>query len=224
MKKNIYTIIGIVALVLAAFVGAMLLYNRSQRASEDTNVSEGIARADGAKLVKSDSWTLGPTMARVTVVEFLDPECESCQAMYPIVKTLLSEFDGKVRLVVRYMPFHGNSVYAASALEAAGVQGKFWEALSALFEKQAEWASHHDPKPALIPKILGTTGLDMKRFERDLKDPKFASKIDQDKQDGMALRVTGTPTFFVNGRMLLELGYEPLKALIAEELNSSAPR
>jgi protein-disulfide isomerase len=216
MKKDIYVLMGVGALILSAFLGAFLLYNRSQRASD--SLAEDFPRADNARLLSSDSPTLGPSMARVTVVEFLDPECESCAAMYPIVKRLLKEYEGRIRLVVRYMPFHGNSTYAASALEAAREQGKYWEALSVLFEKQSEWASHHDPKPELIPKLLQSVGLDMASFKRDAKKAEYVSKIERDKQDGMAVGVTGTPTFFVNGRMLLELGYEPLKSLIDEEL------
>jgi protein-disulfide isomerase len=74
-------------------------------------------------LVRPDSPTLGSSDAPVTLVEFLDPECESCAAFAPIVKKILQDYDGKVRLVVRYMPLHHNSLRAAALTEAAGEQG-----------------------------------------------------------------------------------------------------
>ncbi len=212
-KRNIFILIATIFVVWAVF-GLVTHFYESKKAAEESPSVE----ADKSRLIRDDSWSQGPSVAKVTVVEFLDPECESCAAMYPIVKDVLAGFGGKVRLVTRYMPFHGNSVYAATALEAAGRQNKYWEALALLFEKQAEWASHHAPRPDLIPNYMKSLGIDMKQFEVDLKDPKFKEKIDRDKADGMALGVRATPTFFINGQVLSELGYDAFKNRIDEEL------
>ena len=139
--------------------------------------------------------------------------------MHPLVKRIMNEHQGGVRLVIRYMPLHRNSVYAASALEAAGEQGRYWDMLDILFQHQPEWGDHRAPKPELIPELAARIGLDMKRFERSISNPAHKAKIERDLNDGKNVGVTGTPTFFVNGRRLERLGYDPLKALIKEELS-----
>src|SRR5690606_19588184 len=93
-------------------------------------------------LVRPYSITQRPPSAPVTVVEFFDPECESCREMYPIVKQVQAEFGDRMRLVIRYMPLHQNSAYAASLLEAARDQNRYWEFLEIVLARQPEWASH----------------------------------------------------------------------------------
>lgn len=220
MKKEFYVVIGIVALVLAGALVAFGVYRRAQAPSVVATApgAEGSGRVDQALLLGEGSPTLGPTMARVQIVEFLDPECESCRAMHPYLKSILKDYEGRVRYTLRYMPFHKNSAYAASLLEAAREQGKFWEALDLMFETQSEWGSHHAPKPELLPQILKGLNLDVAKLELAAKNPDFATRVQKDKEDGMKAGVTGTPTFFVNGRMLSDLGDRPLRALIDEEL------
>jgi len=173
-----------------------------------------VQAAAASALVRSHSPVKGSASAPVTIVEFLDPECEACRAMHPIVKALLEEYADRVRLVVRYMPLHANSVFAASVLEEARDYGKYDEALDALFENQPAWGDHHAPKPELIPTYLAPLGLDASKLGADYVIAKHRWKIDLDKADGTQLGVRGTPTFFVNGVMLPELGYRQLKQAI----------
>ncbi|MBP7843515.1 MAG: thioredoxin domain-containing protein [Proteobacteria bacterium] len=220
MKKDFYLIVGVVALVASLFFGAQLIYKKTTTSVENGAQPQLPLRADLSLLVKDWSPNLGPSMSRIIVVEFLDPECESCSAMHPIVKAVLKDYEGRIRYVLRYMPFHKNSELAAKWLEAAREQGKFWEALNILFEKQAEWAAHHSPRPELIPSILKDIGINVKQAIVALENPEFEKRIRQDKEDGTRAGVTGTPTFFVNGRVLQNLGDAPLRALIEEELNA----
>lgn len=217
MKKQIYVLVAIaVVLIAATWIGT-----RAYRASEEEKKAEVAAARPAPEpsvYERPHSHSLGPADAKVTIVEFLDPECETCRQMYPIVKQLLGEYRGQVRLVVRYMPFHPNSMFAASSLEAAAKQNRYWEMLEALFIKQPLWGSHHDPKPELIPEIAKEVGLDMEAFNQALADPKTKENVLQDKTDGEKLGVTGTPTFFVNGKQLERLGYDPLKAMVAQAL------
>jgi protein-disulfide isomerase len=217
MNKTAYILVGIAAVLLGAFLAASHFYPRADKAALPKPTASG-ASPNAALLTPADSASLGSMMARVTVVEFLDPECEGCRAMHPIVKRIMREFDGRVRLLIRYMPLHRNSVYAASALEAAGEQGRYWDMLDVLFQHQPEWASHEAPKPELIPQLAARIGLDMKAFEKSIINPAHKLKIQRDQEAGKAFGVTGTPSFFVNGRLLEQLGYEPLKALIEREL------
>ncbi len=215
MKKDLSLLIGIAALLVTVFIAAFFLYDGGSQKSDNPTPP----RIDESRLVPEDAPTLGPSLARVTLVEFLDPECESCAAMHPIVKRVMSESQGRVRLVIRYMPLHGNSTYAATALEAAALQGQYWQALDALFTHQAEWGSHANPQPQKIPEYLEAIGLDRARLEADMKNPKFLEKIKRDEQEGLSLGVRGTPTFFVNGRLLGRLGYEALRDAVQAELD-----
>lgn len=214
MKKNLYITVAIAGLAIAAFVLATTLY----RNSEVSGSHDAPSRLDSSLLVKDWSPSLGPTMARVVLVEFLDPECESCRAMHPILKGVLKRYEGRIRYVVRYMPFHQNSELAARWLEAAREQGKYWEALDVMFERQPEWADHHAPRPDLIPGILNAIGVDIEVAQAAKDNPDFGTRIAQDKKDGSTAGVTGTPTFFVNGKILAQLGESSLIALIESEL------
>lgn len=208
-------------LILAGVLGYMTRDTKPQGPQSIGDSGFSVAPKDPSLLEAFHSPTLGPSDAPVTIVEFLDPECEACRAMHPIVKTLMDEFNGKVRLVIRYMPFHGNSVFAANVLESAREQNKYWEALHLLFEEQPAWASHHDPKPELVFSILRPLGLDTEKLQADAKAGKFNQIIDKDRTDGEKLGVNRTPTFFVNGEELLQMGYEPLKDLIAKKINAT---
>ena len=218
MNRNIYIIAGIAAVLIALFLAATQFYRGEVQPSAAKPASTPPAGADTSMLVRSDSPTLGPLLARVTLVEFFDPECESCRAMHPITKRIFREYQGRVRLVLRYMPFHLNSAYAATVLEAAGEQGRYWEMLEILFEHQPEWGDLQTPQPPVILQLAARLGLDMKALESSLSNPAHATKIQRDEQDGNKLGVNGTPTFFVNGSRLQQLGYEPLKAAIDKAL------
>ncbi len=171
-------------------------------------------------LIKSHSPILGSFSAKVTIVEFLDPECEACSAMFPHTKAVLKEFGEKVRLVIRYMPFHPNSLLAANILEGARAQNKYWEAMALLFENQPEWAGHQAPRPDLIPEILKPLKLDMKKIMQEANDGRFTEQIKIDQADGKRAGVSRTPTFFINGQRLEQMGYEPLRDAVASQLES----
>ncbi len=112
------------------------------------------------------------------------------------------------------MPYHPNSMFAAAALEEARELGKFEQALDLLFENQPEWGDHHAPRPELIPNYLASIGIPIERLERDILIRKHSTNILLDQANGKKVGVTGTPTFFVNERMLQELGDKPLRDAI----------
>ena len=220
MRKEI-KILGAFAVVviIAALIGAYYYRSsiQSERKPTDTKAP--------SSLVREDSPTIGAADAPVTLVEFLDPECETCAAFAPVIKKILNEYDGKVRLVVRYMPLHSNSLSAATFMEAAGEQGKYWQAQEILFQTQHEWGTIHGQKagaPAdintLFKKYAMELGLDMNKMDSAFAENRYAAKIARDKRDGQSLGVTRTPTLFVNGRQLVRLKEEDLKSLINEEL------
>ncbi|MBM7843882.1 DsbA family protein [Herpetosiphon giganteus] len=169
---------------------------------------------DISRLIYADSPVLGKNDAPVTVVEFLDPECESCRAFFPIVKDVLAQNGDNVRLVVRYFPLHNNSVLAIAATEAAGNQGKYWEMQELLFTKQSEWGEKRTPQTALMLQYAQELGLDGDKFAKDLSDPVVMQKIERDNADAQALNVRGTPSFFVNGKPVATLSQSALQSAI----------
>ena len=217
MNKDLYRLAGIAVVLVAAVAVAAGLYRSSQERERAEQVAQQ-AEADDFVFVRPHSPSLGNASAKVTVVEFLDPECESCRAIHPIVKELLALYPDHVRLVVRYMPLHANSIAAIGALEAARVQGRYWEMLETLFVHQPVWGSHQAPRPELIPHYAKQIGVDMDAYQQFLDDGSYRERVEIDRADALTLSVRGTPTFFVNQRPLARLGYAPLKALIDEEL------
>ncbi len=214
-NKSIIILSSIVTLVGIFFAG--IKYYQSIQNEE----LEALSKKEFLKFVPDYAPKLGPERPKVYLVEFLDPECESCREFYPYVKMLLKENEGKIQLVVRYAPFHGNSRFVIRILEASRKQGKYWEVLENLFQYQPLWGSHHDPKPDLVWKYLPETGVDIEKIKKDMLDPAIDEMIASEVSDAENLGVRGTPTFFVNGKMLQVFGYEPLRELIQKELLSS---
>jgi protein-disulfide isomerase len=218
MNRDVLRLVGIGMALLAGLGVAIGLYRSGEKQERQEQARKVFENQD--LLIRAHSHSQGPADAEVTVVEFLDPECESCRLMYPYVKRIQAEYGDRLRLVIRYMPYHRNSVYAAGALEAAGAQGRYWDFLELLFINQPAWGDHQNPRPDLIPELARQMGLDMQAFQQHLDAGAFRQLVEIDRKDGETVGVKGTPTFFVNGRMLETLGYEPLKALIDEELGS----
>lgn len=213
MKNKLALISIAVILFIGAFIAGKKVYQSKQGERLDV-----MAKADKAKFVPEHAPTIGPKDPEIYLVEFFDPECESCRDFYPFVKMILEENPGKIQLVMRYAPFHGNSRFAIKIIEAARKQGKYWEALEVLYRYQPQWGSHHEPKPELIWKYLPEAGVDIERIKVDMNDPAIEAMIEKDLQDGQVLGVRGTPTFFVNGKVLENFGLEPLRDLIQQNL------
>ncbi len=213
--KNKYFFIGVTAILVGCFFLGAKFYKDSQQKKLNF-----LADEKSELFVREHSPRLGNPEAEVVLVEFLDPECESCRAFYPYVKNLMKEFEGKIQLVLRYAPFHGNSKEVIKALEASKKQGKYWQALDVLFATQPKWGSHHNPQVELIYEYLGNIGINVEELKKEMKDPQYEKVIDQDFSDLKALGVKGTPTFFVNGKKLQEFSYDALRALILSEIES----
>jgi protein-disulfide isomerase len=229
MKKEVKILSAFaIVVIIAAVIGANYYRRSVQNERITTGGNTNKTTAMGESLVRPDSPTLGAADAPVTIVEFLDPECESCAAFHPVVKRLLKDYDGKIRFVVRYMPLHPNSLAAATFTEAAGEQGKYWQAQELLFRKQSEWGTKHGPQassapPADINALFKTyameLGLDTSKMDGAFAENRYQSKIQRDLKDGQSLGVRQTPTFFVNGRRLARFSEADLRALVNEELN-----
>jgi protein-disulfide isomerase len=224
--KNKWFVFGTLGIAVAVFAVFFLQKNEKTTPPvvEVTQPKEqfgGSTTDMSAFFVRPHSPRFGNAMARVTVVEWLDPECEACRAMHPAFKRIIAEYGDRVFFVVRYMPYHQGSMYAASALEEARELGKFDEALTILFEKQPEWGNHQQPRPELIPNYLVNLGIPLEKLDREKVIAKHGDKIRQDQEDGEKVGVQGTPSFFVNESPLRELGEAQLRAAIEQQLANS---
>lgn len=218
MKQKTIFIVSAVVLLLVFIVGTLLYTARKE--------DQAAQRADAnrAALVRMHSPSLGKADAPVVIVEFLDPACETCRAFYPLVKQMLAANPDRIRLVLRYAPFHDGSDKVVAVLEAARRQGKLWPALEALLAAQAHWAPHHTPQVALVWQHLEGLGLNLERVRADVNAPEIGRLIAQDLEDARTLNVTKTPEFFVNGRPLPSFGYEQLRKLVDDALEETQRR
>jgi protein-disulfide isomerase len=198
-------------LALCLFAAAGFFYKRG-------NAAPPVLAVSGETLVRSHSPVIGPETAPVTIVEFFDPACEACRAMYPYVKQILAEYPTQTRLVVRYTPLHAGSDVAVRILEAARAQGKFETILEVLLARQPEWASHHAPNLEAAWELAALAGLDIERARREAFTPAVDAVLAQDLADARTHAVRKTPTFFVNGKPLPSFGPQQLYDLVSEEV------
>ncbi len=214
-----YALFGVSCLLLVlGFLFAMFYYE-----GEQAEKYSFMARENASLFVREHSQTLGSDDAKVYLVEFMDPACETCAAFSPFVKQIMAAYPGKIKLVLRYAPFHDGADYFVKILEAARKQGKYWETLDVLYKSQPYWASHHNPQPQRAWQFIPKAGVDLSRIQKDMNDPAIAKIIEQDLADAKALNVQKTPGFFVNGKPLQTFGYQQLQDLILSEIRANYP-
>ena len=162
----------------------------------------------------------GSDKAPVTIVEFTDFDCPFCKRVRPTVADLLAKYGDKVRYVHHDFPIeklHPGATRAHLAARCADDQGKFWPYHDKIF------AGSESADPARLKTYAKELGLDLVAFEQCLATSKHQAIVQSDIETGQRLGITGTPTFFINGRMLL--GAQPLQAfaeVIDQELSGKA--
>lgn len=197
MKENVFSwlIIGI----LVIQVGLLLLLIQKARALEQILGPKPPVMLD--RVPDERGHEIGPQGALVTIVEFADYQCPYSIAAAEPVKELLSKYPDSVRLIYRHFPleWHSDAFQAVEAAECAGEQGRFWEMHEMLSANQK--ALGFDFLQDYAKKI----GLDQNQFMDCLESERTAALVKQDMGDGMKYGVNGTPTFFVNQRMVVGL-------------------
>jgi len=215
VKKNHLVVLSGIFLVIVFVLGSFLVKDRKQESLSS------LARKNAEALIREHSPVLGDPSAKVTITEFMDPACETCRAFDPFIKQMLSAYQGKLKLVVRYAPLHAGADYMCAVLEASKKQGKYWETRQLMYDTQPQWTEHHTARPELLWKHLPRIGLNVDRLKKDANDPAIARIIQQDMADARTLQVTKTPGFFVNGKPLVVFGYDQLQALVEGELRAN---
>lgn len=212
MKNKNIVIVSIVVLA-AIFIGAASFYK-----SNETSALQNMSQSE-APFVRPHSMILGENKKNITVVEFLDPECEACGYFHGAVKAMYKDYYEDIRLVVRYLDNHKNSKYAVKILESARKQNKYSEVLDVVFSTQGIWAQHNNERPELLWQHLPRVdGLDMKKLREDFDTINVDDMLAKDREDARTLKVRGTPSFFVNGKKLEKLSGQGLMDLVEGEI------
>jgi protein-disulfide isomerase len=210
-QKNIF--IAAAALLILVFAGGAFLYQK-----QHAEAAAQLAQQNMAALVRADAPSFGNPDAPVHIVEFFDPACGTCREFYPMVKALMAQHPGQIRLSLRYAPFHPGSDTVVKVLEASRQQGRFEATLEALFARQDVWVQNHTANAQLTGPLLAPLGMDLAQLQNDANAPEVATIIARDLADAKTLNVTMTPEYFVNGKPLPRFGFAELEQLVNDEL------
>lgn len=207
IKRIIFWIVFL--LVLAAIIWGLSVAMNKQPTTPTLGEPSQVTSADHVR---------GPDNALVTIIEYSDFQCPACAAYYPLVEKLVEEASTTVRFVYRHFPLypvpHKNAYIASQASEAASLQGKFWDMYRLLFTNQTAW-ENSDKASAMFEEYAARIGLDMEKYKSDFDSSEVKARVQRDRAEGEALGVSGTPTFFVNGKAIVNpQGYEAFKAII----------
>jgi len=162
-----------------------------------------------------DSPIRGSKDAKITIVEWVDFQCPFCVRVNPTLEQIAKEYGDKVRVAFKHLPLsmHNKARAAHQASEAAHRQGKFWEMHDRIF------ASPKDLSPETYLRYAREIGLDIDKYNSDLSSSSVRKTVDADLAMARKLGVSGTPSFFVNGRFLSGAQpYGSFARLIDEEL------
>lgn len=211
-------------LIAGVMISGTVLYTQMSK-------NGGLGLTDTTKPAKvldvsvDDDPTLGNSKAKVTIVEFSDFQCPFCRRFwketFPVLKNDYID-SGKVKFVYRDFPlqFHPGAEPAAQASECADDQGKFWEMHDKIFEEQEKQGSGTIQFGVTdLKKWARELGLNTAVFNQCLDSGKYKAEVAKDLADGQSYGVSGTPSFFINGKMLVgALPYENFKAEIEAAL------
>jgi len=166
-------------------------------------------------------WSKGNQNAKVRLEVFNDYQCPSCTIFNEKLKIFESKFSNDLQITFRHFPLtmiHKNAMSAAQAVEAAGMQGKFWEMSDLILEEQQKWATKESAEKMFV-KYARKLGLDIEKFKSDLESETVKNRIDADVKRAKSLSLSGTPTVLLNDR---KLGFAELDELekLANEILS----
>lgn len=197
------TLVGVIVMLTISMVNVWNVRRLGERvAALETLIGRGRDTGPDPDRVYTISTTgahsKGSESARVTIVEFSDFQCPFCARAVPTLRQIHERYGADVRIVWKHLPLpiHKDAVPSALAAEAAGKQGRFWEFHDKLFASQDRLASDD------LRLYARELQLDMTRFEADLGNTENQKKIEADVAEAVALGITGTPGFFVNGRFI----------------------
>jgi protein-disulfide isomerase len=222
--------IAVVAVLILLF-GGLVVSSFLQKSGDVIDYSQ----YDANKIVHGGEYTgdidehvRGKADSEVVFIEYADLQCPGCAAVMPRISVLTKAYGDRVAFVFRNFPIsgHQNARAASSAVESAGFQGYFWQMLETLYSNQSSWnvlsGSTRTDKFAELFQEIAPEG-DVEKFRKDLTDKSIEKKINFDYNLGIKnSKVTGTPSFFINGEAVDVASAETqdeLREKIEEKIN-----
>ena len=149
----------------------------------------------------------GPVSATIQVIEYSDFQCPACREAQPELSDLLTLHKEKIRLIYRHFPIDGHrwSALAHQAAECAAEQNQFWSYHDRLYREQPYWSIATEVPLETFVRYAKEARLDLDRFSRCLSDPAVNRKIQAERSAGVGLGVRSTPSFFVNGNLVVSI-------------------
>lgn len=219
LKWIIFTVI-----VVGVFGGIIWLGKSDDTATFTGDPSKIIAAAPIADHV------LGTESQKLVLIEYGDFQCPACYKMYPAVHDLTTKYPDKLTFIFRNKPLtqiHPNALAAATAAEAAGLQGKYFDMYDLLYQTQPSWQSASvSDRTTMFQNYAQQLGLDVEKFKADLASKDISDKINRDRATGNSFGVEGTPTFILNGKKVdgaIATNPEAFTAFIEGEIAKTYP-
>ena len=191
----------ILLILIGGFIGLAIFSNNSK-----LNVNN--IDANTIQIASDDNGNIGDHIygnadAKVTLIEYGDFQCSGCGYQHPRTKAIIEKYAKQIRFVFRNYPLasgHPNAKAAAAAVEAAGLQGKYWEMQNKIYESQSDWGSL-DGTERTDTFAAFAKGLDINtsQFKSDMASAEVSSKIAFDYALGVKVKVSETPSFYLNG-------------------------
>jgi len=200
VSKNAWIIFSTVCLVV---LGGLIFLSNKDKVNVD-NVTTGVVQAAATQSGNIGDHVFGNAKSKVVMIEYGDFQCPGCGSAYPIITPLTEKYKDQIAFIFRNFPLtqlHPNAMTAAAVAEAAGLQGKYWEMHNKLYENQSAWNSlSASTRVDFFVSYAQSLGLNTTTFKNDLTGTAISQKIGYDQALGRKDGVTGTPTFFVDGK------------------------
>lgn len=194
----------IIFIVIILGVFALLIFAPKDTADLDTSKIDATAvQSANSQNGKIADHVEGKIGSPVTLIEYGDYSCSACYGISSVVDAITKEYQDQLQYVFRNYPLtksHPNSMAASAAAEAAGLQGKYWEIHSQLFEQQSSWEELSvSDRTDYFKKLASSLGLDIDKFTTDMASSAVSKKITYDQALGNKQLLDATPTFYLNG-------------------------
>lgn len=204
MSKKAWIIFSAVCLVV---LGGLIYQSNKDKVNVDTVTTGAVQTASTSNGNIADH-VFGNPKSKVVMIEYGDFQCPGCGSAYPVITPLTEKYKDQIAFIFRNFPLtqlHPNAMVAAAAAEAAGLQGKYWEMHNKLYENQSAWNTlSTDTRVDFFVEYARSLGLNAATFKTDLNSPAVSQKIAYDQALGRKDNVTGTPTFFVDGKQVTQ--------------------
>lgn len=205
---------------IAATVGGMVYFVSREKPIATNNLTATAIE----NIIAPDDQIKGGQDAKAVLVEYSDFQCPACGFYYPVVKSLSEEFGNNLAIVYRHFPLpqHQHAKLMASAAEAAGKQGKFWEMHDMIFDNQKNWVNLRNVKDIILG-YAESLELNIGQFKEALESKEIQQKVEKHYRDGVRASINSTPTFFLNGKKISNpRNYDEFRNIIFQAIDENS--